>query len=77
MTTTYRLHADELDAAFVERVKSAFPHKLIEIAVTEADETDETDALLADPVRRERLLRAVADAEAGRNLVVPDQAPFR
>jgi len=74
MTTTYRLHADELDAAFVERVKSAFPHKLIEIAVTEADETD---ALLADPVRRERLLRAVADAEAGRNLVVPDQAPFR
>lgn len=74
MTTTYRLNADELDATFVERVKAAFPHKAIEIAVTEADETD---ALLSDPARRERLLRAVADVEAGRNVVVPGQELFR
>jgi hypothetical protein len=74
MTTTYRLNADELDATFVERVKAAFPHKAIEIAVTEADETD---SLLSDLVRRERLLRAAADVEAGRNVVVPDQTQFR
>ena len=74
MTTTYRLNADELDAAFVERVKAAFPHKTIEIAVTEADETD---SLLSDPARRERLLRAAADVEAGRNIVVPEQDLFR
>lgn len=74
MTTTYRIHADELDPDFVERVKAAFPHKLIEIAVTEADET--TD-LLGDPARRERLLRAAADVEAGRNVVVPDQSLFQ
>ena len=74
MTTTYQINADELDAGFVERVKAAFPHKRIEIVVTEADETSD---LLADPARRERLLRAAADVEAGRNIVVPDQRMFR
>jgi len=74
MTASFQLHADELDAAFVERVKATFPHKLIEIVVTEADETA---SLLADPVRRERLLRVVADVEAGRNVVVPDQSIFQ
>ena len=74
MTAAFQLNADELDAAFVERVKAAFPHKLIEIVVSEADETS---ALLSDPARRERLLRAAADVEAGRNVVVPDQSQFR
>lgn len=74
MTATFHLRSEDLDAAFVERVKAAFPHKLIEIAVTEADETA---SLLSDPARRERLLRAVQDVEAGRNIVVPDQSLFQ
>ena len=74
MTTTYQINADQLDAGFVERVKAAFPHKLIEIAVTEADETS---SLLSDPARRERLLRAAAEVDAGRNIVVPDQSLFQ
>ncbi len=74
MTTTFQLNADELDANFVERLKAAFPHKVIEIVVTEADETA---SLLSDPARRERLLRAAADVEAGRNLLVPDQSLFQ
>jgi len=74
MTTTCRLHVDELDPAFIERVKAAFPHKTIEIQVMEADETDD---LLTDPTRRERLLRAAAEVAAGRNVVVPDQAQFQ
>ena len=74
MTTAYQLNTDELDTSFVERVKAAFPHKLIEIVVTEADETA---SLLADPVRRERLLRAADDVEEGRNVVVPDQSLFQ
>ena len=74
MTTAFQINADELDASFVEKVKAAFPHKLIEITVTEADETT---SLLRDPARRERLLRAVADVEAGRNVVVPDQSQFQ
>ena len=73
-TAVFQLNADELEATFVERVKAAFPHKLIEIVVSEAAETS---ALLSDPARHERLLRAAADVEAGRNVVVPDQSQFR
>ena len=74
MTTTYQINADQLDAGFVERVKAAFPHKLIEISITEADEAS---SLLSDPARRERLIRAAADVEAGANIVVPDQSLFQ
>ena len=74
MTTTYRLHVDELHPTFVETVKAAFAHKVIEIQVMEADETDD---LLSDAERRERLLRAAAEVAAGQNLVVPEQAQFQ
>ena len=74
MYTIYRLNADELDSKFLESLKSAFGHKQIEIAVSESDETD---YLLRSPANREHLVSALADVEAGRNLVTPDQAPFR
>ncbi len=74
MFTIYRLNADELDASFLESLKAAFRHKEIEIAVAE---TDETEYLLRSPANREKLLQAVADVGAGRNLVVPDQTIFR
>ncbi len=74
MTTTDQINADQFDADFVERVQAAFPHKLIEIVVTEADETS---ALLSDATRRGRLLRAAADVKARRNIVVPDQTLFQ
>jgi len=73
MFTVYRLNADELDESFLTSLKAAFQHKEIEIAVSEADETD---YLLRSPVNREHLLKAVADVEAKRNLVEPDQALF-
>jgi antitoxin YefM len=74
MYTIYRLNADELDSKFLESLKSAFGNKQIEIAVSEADETD---YLLRAPANREHLQHALADAAAGRNLVTPDQTPFR
>ena len=42
-----------------------------------AAQGDETAYLLHSPANREKLLAAVADVEAGRNVVVPDQTPFR
>ncbi len=73
MFTVYRLNADELDESFLESLKTAFRHREIEIAVSE---TDETDYLLRSPANRERLLKAVEDVEAGRNLVNPEQGLF-
>lgn len=74
MYTIYHVNADELDDQFLASLKSAFRHKTIEIAVSEADETA---YLLRSPANQEHLRQALADAEAGRNLVTPDQAPFR
>ena len=65
---------DELDQQFLEGLKKAFAHKEIEITVSEADETD---YLLRSPPNRERLLRAVADIEQNRNIVVPEQQGFQ
>lgn len=74
MTTVFHTTADELDESFISSVKAAFKGRAIEIAVSE---DDETGYLLRHPVNRERLLRAVADVDAGQNLVTPDQTQFR
>lgn len=74
MTTVYHANADELDESFLASLKSAFKGRAIEISVSESDETA---FLLRHPANRERLLRAVADIDAGKNIVTPDQAQFR
>ncbi len=40
-------------------------------------ETDETEYLLRSPANREKLLASIADVEAERNIVKPDQTPFQ
>lgn len=73
MQTVFRLNADDLDEQFLASVRATFPHKEIEIAVAEVDETAH---LLRSEANRERLLRALADVEAGRNLVTVPAAQF-
>ena len=65
---------EDLDQQFLDGLKKAFANKKIEITVSEADETD---YLLRSPPNRERLLRAVADIEQNRNIVVPEQQAFQ
>lgn len=74
MTTVYHTTAEELDESFLTSLKVVFKGRPIEISVTESDETA---FLLRHPANRERLLRAVADIDAGKNIVTPDQAQFR
>ncbi|MCX6836309.1 MAG: hypothetical protein NTX35_00675 [Verrucomicrobia bacterium] len=74
MTTIFRTTVEELDESFLESVRAAFKSGSIEISVTEADETA---YLLRQPANRARLLRAVADIDAGRNVVTPDQTMFQ
>jgi antitoxin YefM len=74
MYTIYHVNADKLDNRFLEALKTAFRNKQIEITVSE---TDETDYLFRSPANRERLLKAAADVDTGRNLLTPDQTPFR
>jgi hypothetical protein len=77
MTTTFEVHTDQLDERFLASVKAMFPHRTVAIAVSEPQEMDETEYLLSDPERRERLLRAIEDVKAGRNMVTPDQSLFQ
>ena len=74
MVTVYRTNADDLDDAFVESVRAAFKGKDIEIVVSEHDETD---YLLSSRANREKLLSAVEDIDAEKNLVRPDESKLR
>ena len=74
MTTIFQTTVEELDESFLESVRAAFKGGSIAICVTEADETA---YLLRQPANRARLLRAVADIDAGRNVVTPDQTMFQ
>ncbi len=81
MQTTIELNTDVLDGRLEEGLKRLFPHRNICIVAYDLSEAgagapDTTDDLLSDPARRQRLLRAVEDVKAGRNLVAPDQGLF-
>ena len=74
MTTIFRTTVEELDERFLASIKAAFRDGAIEISVSEADETA---YLLGNPTNRARLLQAVAEVEAGVNVVTPEQAMFQ
>ena len=75
-TATFRLSSDELDASFLEKVKSLFAHRELEIIVREP-EIDETEYLLSNPQTRQRLLESVANIRDGKNLVELDRRAFQ
>jgi antitoxin YefM len=74
METIYQLNADDLNEDFLEGLKASFKHKDIEIVVYERDETA---YLLRARANRAQLLKAIADVEQNRNVVVPDQEQFQ
>ena len=74
METIYQLNADDLNEDFLEGLKASFKHKEIEIVVYERDETA---YLLRSPANRDRLVKAIADIEQNRNVVVPNQEQFQ
>ena len=73
MHSTYRIKANEMDINLLESIKAAYKNKEIEINVFEIDETE---YLLSNKVNRDKLLKAKAEVEAGKNIVVPDQENF-
>jgi antitoxin YefM len=71
MHTTYRMSAADLDDRFLASVKSLFGANEVEISICgrAQSEEDETAYLLTSEANRQHLLEALADVEAGRNLV--------
>jgi len=66
MYTTYRLRVKDLNSQFIESVKTLFGDQEVEITVTPVDETA---YLLKSEANNLRLLEAVANIDAGANLV--------
>jgi antitoxin YefM len=66
MYSVYRLNATELDTQFLEALKTLFRGKMIEIVVTEMDETA---YLLQSPANRARLFEAIDHVNQGQDLV--------
>jgi hypothetical protein len=68
MTVTYQLTEDEFDYRLFRRIKSQFARRTgsfkIKIEIEET-ETDETEAIMANPAYYEELLRRNASVEAG------------
>ena len=79
MYTIYHMNTDELSIEFLESIKTLFPHKTIEIAVTETEAIgqDETDYLLQNPANRARLFEALENVRQQRNLVTVDLADLK
>lgn len=74
MNAIFRLDEEELDESFLQGLKQTFAKKRLEIVVREEDETE---YLLSSPANRRELLEALADLEAGKNVVVPDASSFQ
>lgn len=77
MQTTIDWNTDTLDGRLEEGLKRLFPHREICIVAYDLSEASRTsEDLLSDPACRERLLQALDDAKAGRNVVTPDPKLF-
>jgi antitoxin YefM len=68
MSTVYRVKASEIDGAFLEKIKATFGNKEIEIVVSELNQ-DETEYLFKSEANKNRLLTAVENIKAQKNLV--------
>ncbi len=77
MMTSYTLPAEELNEAFMQKLRKSFSGKNVEITVTEIDEADDTEYLLRSQANREHLLRAIKDVEEGKNLIEVDMSSFK
>jgi hypothetical protein len=73
MITSFTLNSNELDEGFLQKLRSMFRDKQLEIVV---HEQDETQYLLSHSANREHLNSVIADIEAGRNIIEVDQSPF-
>jgi antitoxin YefM len=74
MYMIYKMKAEEPGSRFLRALKTMFKDKEIEIAVCEADqsEEDETEYLLKSPANRDRLLQAIENVARSHNLVSVD-----
>jgi hypothetical protein len=71
MVSTFQINEAELDNNFVKALKSMFKNRNLTLTI-EAEDMDTTEYLLSNPINKERLLKAVENANQRKNLVKID-----
>ena len=69
MSATFRINTDDLTIDLVEKLKSLYPHKDIEILIYEQDDTD---YLLSTEANKKHLLEAITRVEKNEGLLEVD-----
>ncbi|MCL2557946.1 MAG: hypothetical protein FWE09_05655 [Treponema sp.] len=63
MVTTYRLNTKDLESTFIDSVRTAYPDQVVEIQIRGQDETE---YLPGTPANRDRMEKALREAEEGK-----------
>lgn len=67
METTIKINTDQLNIDVIESIKKMFPHKLVEIIIQPADETE---YILSNPAYAQELRERLADYESKKEIII-------
>lgn len=73
MQASFVLDSSELDYSFIDKLRSMFKDKRVELFVAE---TDDTAYLSTSKANKEILLNSIANLESGHNTIVADSKLF-
>ncbi len=74
MQASFVLESNELDYSFIDKLRTMFQNKRIELLVSEADDTQ---YLFASKANKELLIASLKNIQSGKNLVVADPKLFQ
>lgn len=66
METTITINTDQLNIDVLESIKKMFPHKVVEITIQPADETE---YILSNPAYAQELRERLADYESKKEII--------
>ena len=75
MESIFRINANELDMDFINKIKSLFKGKNLEVVIQVQE--DETEYLLKSKANKKHLLKAVNDINKNKNLKTLDTAKLK
>ena len=74
MQASFILDSNELDYSFIDKLKTMFQNKRIELFVSE---TDDTEYLFASKANQDVLMQSISNISNNENLVVADLKLFQ
>lgn len=73
MQASFVLDSSELDHSFIDKVKSMFQNKKIELYISDIDDTE---YLSASQTNKDKLLQSISNVQSNKNTVIADSKIF-